>query len=159
MSNPYAPPDPNRPRESVRPPVAPPASDRRPTSPPPPPDPVRLARAASAARLSTVLLLATAATILLPAPWHLSALGFAIAGSAVSLRGLAAAPRSSEPGSPGRRLMLLAVGSIVALLATSASAVAWPTQRQYRDCLDHALTQQAQQLCEDSLRQSVQVGG
>lgn len=164
VSNPYAPPDPDRaePREPVRPPQSRPPQPRpaqpRPAAPPAPPDPARLARAASSARLSTVLLLATAATILLPSPWHLTSLAFALAGIVVTVRGLMIAPRSNEPGSPGRRLMLLTVASVVALMATSASAVAWPVQQKYRACLEHALTQQAQQACEDDLSQLLQRG-
>ncbi|MBU4213548.1 MAG: hypothetical protein KJ792_02705 [Actinobacteria bacterium] len=147
MSNPYAPPDPTRPRPA---PVRPAPGERSPVPqapPPPAPDPAGLTRAARLVRTTLLLLLAGLVVTMLPTPWGLSAIGFAATAAVVGGRAVVVALRSHGGVQIVAPALMLTVSAVLGVAVGAASLYWLPVQTRYQECRESALTQAAQHAC------------
>jgi len=122
-----------------------------------PPDPNDVVDVLARTRGAAVLGLAGVFLLLLPMPWLLTSLPFAVAAVVQAVRALRVARRTRVVGPPRTTLGLLLVLSAGAVLMTLFNAALWPVQAPYVRCQQAALTVQAQQACtaayEDRLGQ------
>ncbi len=184
VSNPYAPPDPNRPpvrdpeRGGAHPPTdlpsagnpptdlphALPHTDHPPTDHPPtgeppsarpPGDPAGAERASRLARVFAALVLAGVVSTTFPVPWQAANLAFGLGALVVGVWALVVAVRARVRGAmPG----LLGVGVVVAafwLLFSFAGLLLWSATSERQQCLDGALTQTARAQCDSGYTSDV----
>lgn len=150
MSNPYAPPDPNKPRPPQPRTVARPRQvERAPKPPPPQLEPEQVRSVTSAVMLFGLLMLLTLLAGDLPVPWQLVAplvgvgtlwYGFRILGRVRKLRW------------PGLLAPMLVGGLLLTGLSTMGTttqlALFWDDQVAYQQCSDRAITITAQERCD-----------
>lgn len=156
VSNPYAPPDPSRPRPDPVPRVRPDGSSPVPQAPPPPPpDPVEAAKAAASARTTLLLLIAGILVVALPSPWDLSAIGFSLVAVVVGARAVVRAWRA-HAGTP--LVVLAAMLTLSALLGVAIGTqliTLLPAKSSYERCQQAALTQSAQDACTAQYKKQI----
>ncbi len=93
-----------------------------------------------------LLVLASVLTFTYPLPFKLAAIGFAVAAVVWSVRYIRAVIRAKQK----RNLSLGILGgllSVYLIFSALSSAVLWPVQSTYEQCLREAITQQAQLSC------------
>ncbi|MBZ2197703.1 hypothetical protein [Occultella gossypii] len=164
MSNPYAPPDPSRPkpdpdRHSARRPGLPSGArigtDRRAEPPRPAPTPEQLIEISRSVMFFGLLLLAAVLTSGLPIPWQVAAPVFAAGAIVVGLRTMG---RIRRAGVRGMISVFLTGGMVLSALMLFSSVTLlslWPAQVERQQCLDSALTIAAQDRCEQQFSEAV----
>ncbi|TDE97582.1 hypothetical protein EXU48_05215 [Occultella glacieicola] len=164
MSNPYAPPDPSRPkpdpdRHNLRRPDRPPGGLLRPGRPPeeprPAPSPEQLVEISRSVMFFGLLLLAAVLTSGLPIPWQVAAPLFAGGAIVIGLRTLGKIRRF---GVRGMITVFLTGGMVLSALLLFSSVTLlslWPAQVERQQCLDSALTIAAQDRCEQRFNEAV----
>lgn len=166
VSNPYAPPSPDRqdaggdrtggpqagPPQPGRPgprgPVPPPRPPHPPVAPPPPPSPEVLARTGRLVRHFSTWLLAGVVVGLLPLPWRFAAVAFLVGAVVAGVRALRAIGAARLRGS---LLPLVTAGLVlttILLVGSLGSLVTWRVETERQTCLGAALTRSAQAACE-----------
>jgi hypothetical protein len=143
VPNPYAPPDPTRPRPErpTRPSDAP--------SPRPPADPAGSARATGLARTAFQLLLASIVLNFVRAPWSASSLAFTTAALVTAIRSLVVAARARANGQVTVPALVVAGAAAIGLVLGALSLALMPAKLAYQACVHSALTVQAGAQCTD----------
>ena len=155
MSNPYAPPDPNKPPPPRPPhtrvmPVAQPRQvERAPKPPPPKLTPEEVRSVTSAVMFFGLLMLLTLLAGDLPVPWQLVAPLVGVATLSYGFRILMRVRKLRWPGLLAPMLVggLLLTG-LTTMGTTTQLALFWDDQVTYQECQDHAITITAQERCE-----------
>ena len=175
MDNPYAPPgDDPRPeseRDGRRPaddragptpgPQLPTERRDQPARPPGPTPPLRpmdpdVARSTTRLVLDfTLLVLAALLTMMLPLPWQLGSLVFAVAGLVVGVRALRKVWRSSLRQQLAPLLLFGVAFAALMILSMSAMLAFWPAQVARQECLGRAVTIDATEQCEIDFQESL----
>lgn len=145
MPNPYAPPDPSRPRPE-RPP-APTGASLGAEPARPPADQAGSARATGLARTAFQLMLAGIVVVFLPVPWSAASLAFTAAALVVAVRSLVVASRTRANGQVTVLALVVAGSAAVGLALGAVSLTLVPTRLAYQTCLASALTVQASTQC------------
>jgi hypothetical protein len=112
-----------------------------------PPDPADVAAFLASTRLTAVLALGGLVLLLLPMPWTLAALPFAVGALVQGVRAFRRAGERRIVAEARRGMTILLAVASGTVLVTAAGAALWPIQAPYERCRDAALTVQAQQAC------------
>jgi hypothetical protein len=157
VSNPYAPPDPDRPRPAppAWPTGAPAATEPAPGPARPPADPDGVARAGALTRTALLLLLAAVVVALLPAPWGAAAIAFTAGALGYGVRALLVAHQAHAEPPVVLVGALIAGSAALGLTLGAVSLYLMPAQLTYQRCLGSALTQQAQHECTNAYTSEV----
>ncbi len=150
MSNPYAPPDPDRPRPPMPPPVLPAAQPS-----PPPPDPTAALQARRLVTTTFVLVLASLVIRLLPAPWSATSVVFALVGLVVAARAMLVGRRARADRATlfAASVLVFAAGS--GLMIGTASLVLLPAEVEYQRCQVGAVTVSGKHACTQAYDDAV----
>jgi hypothetical protein len=174
VSNPYAPPSPDRapadgPAQGARAtdPVDPaprphpphPAPGPHPPRPPhpgpaapgpaaPAPDPETLVRIGRLVRHFGIWLVAGVLVTLLPLPWRVASIAFLVGAVVTGVRALRTVLRSPLRGGLPAMLAAGLLVTAMVLVGSLGSLATWPVDAERQACLDGALTRTAQQACE-----------
>ena len=150
MSNPFAPPDPDRPPPRPVLPVAPPSP-----APSPPPDPAGVRKTRRLVNRVFLLFLASLVVWLLPAPWGATSVVFALIALVVAVRAVVVGRRARAG-----RTVLVATSTIVVTAAFgvvvgSTSLLVLPAQMEYQRCRVGAVTVAGKQACTTAYENAV----
>jgi hypothetical protein len=117
-----------------------------------PPDPAAARAAGHRASRFGLLTLAAVLTTSLPLPWSLAALAFTVAALVVGVGALVAAVRARLRPPP---VVVLSVGlALVGLLLVLqlVQVAFYPVSRDYQECQQAAITDEAPEQCDEQLR-------
>ena len=147
VSNPYAPPDPDRPRPPTPPPPAHPPVLPAVQPSPSPPDPAGALQARRLVNTTFVLVLASLVVRLLSAPWSATSVVFALVALVVAVRAtfVGRRARTDRMTQVAASVLVFAAGS--GLLVGSASVLLLPAQMEYERCQAGALTVSGKKAC------------
>jgi hypothetical protein len=152
VSNPYAPPDPNKPPPAPQHPQRPPQAQwRQQRAPEPPPDlsPEQVRSVTGSTMLFGLLMMATLLAGSLPIPWQLLA---PVAGLATLAYGVRTLVKVRKLRWPGMLSPMLIGGLMLTLLTTMGSTAQltmfWDEQVAYQECRERAITIAAQERCD-----------
>lgn len=127
-----------------------------PSAPPPPaPDPAGVVRATSLARTTLLLLLGGLVVTVLPTPWGLAAIGFAVIAMVVGARAVLVAWRAHAGTQVVAPALMLTVSATLGVALGTFSLYLLPIQMSYQECQESALTQAAQNACTTAYQQDL----
>ncbi|MEV7972537.1 hypothetical protein [Cellulomonas sp. NPDC089187] len=161
MSNPYAPPSPDRPTPDDRPERAPepqptPAPSRRALPPEPAPEPPNPEAVLATGRLVRhfgVWMLAAVVVGLLPLPWGVASLAFIVGAVITGIRALRTATKGRVGGGLAPLVVIgLGLAGMLGLMTLAPLAV-WPAQQDLQQCLGSAVTETARTGCQVEFEQ------
>jgi len=123
-------------------------SEQRPRRAPTSGDPVVRGRLA----VFATLLVACFVTSLLPLPFSLATIGFALWALVLGIVTLRRVRRSPERGMSVTLLMVGILSAALLVISTGSVALGWPVQKAWQDCRSRAVTLEAVEECDRTQR-------
>ncbi|HLV55942.1 MAG TPA: hypothetical protein VKY71_10270 [Actinotalea caeni] len=161
MSNPYAPPDPSKPR----PPRPQPPAGRRPSPPPRPrpeprqPTPEEVRGVTTSVMLFGALMMGTLLAGSLPIPWQVAAPFVGLLSLWYGFRALLRVRRLQWRGMLTPMLVAgLLLTMMTTMSATTRVTLFWDEQTAYQRCSERAITIAAQERCDREYREAISPG-